>query len=243
MLFVSEGPNALSGSGLSDTARTVTPTQPQTYFYLALYAFALVGLELVLLAVEPALGLPAGSFLAQIVHWVLTITVWVGGAIGLTTWARHRTDFRLRGNAERRMGMVRWLAVAILVVVTVVAQWILQGGVLPPFAEHNALSERFGDAGTVAWLVQVAYYVAELAVIILIIGFGQRAGERWFRPMWIPWGGIMLAMTWGLVHFLTQDTATGVYGIALSLVMGSVHVLTGKNLFITYPILLVMFIL
>ena len=50
-------------------------------------------------------------------------------------------------------------------------------------------------------------------------------------------------MTRGLVHFLTQDPATGIYGIALSLVMGIVHVLTGKNLLITYPILLVMFIL
>ncbi len=221
----------------------MTPTQPQTCFYLALYAFALVGLELALLAVEPLLGLPSDSFLAQIVHWVLTITVWVGGGIGLMAWARHRTDFRLRGDAEPRMGIVRWLAVTALVVATLVVQWMLQGGVLPPFAEHNALSERFGDAGTVAWLVQVAYYFAELAVIVLIIAFGQRAGEGWFRPKWVPWGGIVLAMTWGLVHFLTQDTATGVYGIALSLVMGSVHVLTGKNLLITYPILLVMFIL
>ncbi len=221
----------------------MTPTQPQTYFYLALYAFALVGLELVLLAVEPVLGLPSDSFFAQIVHWVLTITVWVAGAIGLTTWARHRTDFRLRGNAEPRMGAVRWSVIAVIVVVTVVAQWMLQGGVFPPFAERNALSERFGDAGTVAWLVQVAYYFAELAVIVLIIGFGQRAGERWFRPKWVPWGGILLAMTWGLVHFLTQDTATGIYGVALSLVMGTVHTLTGKNLLISYPILLVMFIL
>ncbi len=53
----------------------------------------------------------------------------------------------------------------------------------------------------------------------------------------------MLALTWGLVHFLTQDFATGIYGIALSLIMGTVHVLTGKNLFTTYPIVLVMFIL
>ena len=53
----------------------------------------------------------------------------------------------------------------------------------------------------------------------------------------------MLALTWGLVHFLTQDFATGIYGIALSVVMGAVHVLTCKNLLMTYPLLLVLFIL
>lgn len=220
-----------------------TPTRPHSYLYLALYAFALIGLELVLLAVEPVLGLPPDSVLAHIVHWVLTITVWVGGGIGLLLWALRRTDFRLRGEARLRIGVPRWSAVAALVVVTLAAQWTLQGGVLPPLAEHNALVERFGDAGTMAWLVQIAYYVAELFVIVLIIGFGQRAGEGWFRSKWVPWGGIILAMTWGLVHFLTQDAATGIYGVALSLVMGTVHTLTGKNLLITYPILLAIFIL
>ena len=190
------------------------PPRPQTYFCLALYTFALVGL--VLLAVESVLGLRADSLFAQVVHWVLTITVWLGGAIGLTAWAGHRTDFRVRGDAEPRMGIVRWFAVAALVVVTLAAQCMLQRGALSPFAEHNALSERFGDAGTVAWLVQVAYYCAELAVIVLIVGFGQRAGECWLRPTWVPWGGIMLAMTWGLVHFLTQDAATGLRHLRVS---------------------------
>ncbi|MDJ0350782.1 hypothetical protein [Cryobacterium sp. PH29-G1] len=233
--------SARARSEQPDTAHT--PTRPQMYLYLALYAFALVGLELVLLAVEPVLGIRADSLLAQIVHWSLTIFVWAGGAIGLTAWARRRTDFKLRADSEAPIGAARWSTVATLVIVTLVAQWVLRGGVLPPFAEHTTLAERFGDAGTVAWLVQVAYYFAELVVIVLIIGFGQRAGDRWFQPEWIPWGGIMLAMTWGLVHFLTQDPSTGIYGVALSLVMGTIYVLTGKSLLITYPILLVIFIL
>ncbi len=257
---MSAEPSAVEAGGASDAARIVAqaqtqmqaqtqtpkqaqmPTRPLLYLYLALYAFALVGLELALLAVEPVLGLPANSFQAQIVHWVLTIVIWVGGAIGLAVWALRRTDFRLRADTGTRVSLVRWLAVATLVVATVMAQWMLQGGVLAPFAEHQALSERFGDEGTAAWLVQIAYYFAELAVIALIIGFGQKAGNGWCRAKWVPWGGILLALTWGVVHFLTQDLATGIYGIALSLVMGTIHTLTGKSLLITYPILLVIFI-
>jgi len=243
VLFVSGERSNAAQSQASGAAKKMTTTAPLTYLYLALYAFALVGLELVLLAVEPLLGLPEDGFWAQIVHWALTIFVWMVGAVGFLTLALRRTDFGLRGEAKPRMGVVRWLAVAALVVVTLASQWTIQGGVVPPVAEHNALVERFGDAGTVAWFVQVAYYFAEVLVIVLIIGFGQIAGERWFRRKWIPWGGILLAMTWGLVHFLTQDVATGIYGIALSLVMGAVHTLARNNLFITYPLLLALFIL
>lgn len=234
---------ALNRDGCQDMAGTSAATRPQEYLYLGLYAFALLGLELVLAAIEPALGLPSGSLRASVVHWVLTAVIWLGGATGLVAWARYRTGFKLRGEAGTRIGVLRWLVVAGLVVLTVAAQWTLRGGVFPPVAERNAFLELFGDAGAVAWLVQVAYYVAEAVVVSLIIGFGQRAGERCSGVGRVPWGGIMLALTWGLVHFLTQDFATGIYGIALSLIMGTVHVLTGKNLFTTYPIVLVMFIL
>lgn len=127
---------------------TRTPTRPQTYLNLALLAFALLGLELVILVAEPVVGLPAGGVLAAVVHWVLTTSIWVGGASAMVVWALRRTDFRLVGEAGWRMGVARWGAIAVLVVVTVGAQWTLRGGVLAPVAEHSALSERFGDAGT-----------------------------------------------------------------------------------------------
>lgn len=239
--FMSEEPDAPLRGGRSGNVNRTATTPPQTYLYLALYAFALVGLELVLQGVEPVLALPPNSFQAHIVHWTLTIIVWLGGAIALLAWALGRTDFTLRGDVP--IGPVRWLIVVALIVLTLAAQWMLHEGALPPVAEHLALSQRFADSGTIAWLVQVAYYFAELAVIVLIIAFGQKAGEGWLRSRWIPSGAILLALTWGLVHFLTQDSATGLYGIALSLAMGCVYVLARKNLFLAYPLLLLMFIL
>ncbi|MDJ0318854.1 hypothetical protein [Arthrobacter antibioticus] len=225
-----------------DISGTVRTTRAQEYLYFALYAFALLGLELVLVAFESLIGLPAGGSLGSIVHWGVTIFLWVGGGVGLVACARRRTDFRLCGEADVRLGVMRWLAVAALIVLTLLGQWLVRGGVLPPVAEHDAFLELYGDAGTIVWLVQVLYYFSEAIIIALIIGFGQAAGERWFVARWMPWGGIMLALTWGLVHFLTQDISTGIYGIALSLVMGTAHVLIGKNLLLTYPILLVLFI-
>ncbi len=86
------------------------PTQPQTYLNLALYAFALLGLEILLLVVEPVLPLTPGSVEAAIMHWVVTIIIWVGGSIALLAWALRPTDFGLRGDTQLQMTPTRWLA-------------------------------------------------------------------------------------------------------------------------------------
>lgn len=218
-------------------------TSPGTYLSLALLAFALLGLELVLLLIEAYLPVDSASVEAAITHWILTSVIWAGGSVWLIVWAHRHSDFSLKAESSARLSVSRWSAIAVLIAVTWVGQWALRGGVLPPVAEHAALMERFGEAGLTAWIVQVMYYVAELSVMILVIGFGQRAGKQWLRGRWLPWGGVTLALTWGLVHFLTQDPATGAYGMVLSLVMGSVFVLTGRNFLLTYLVLLALFII
>ncbi|MFJ2370419.1 hypothetical protein [Microbacterium sp. NPDC087665] len=217
-------------------------THPSTYLTLALFAFALLGFELLVPFVEPAIPTRVESVEAAMLHWIVTIVLWTGGALGLLAWSLRHTGFSLRGSAAAH-APTRSIIVVGLVALTLASQWLLRGGVLPPIAEYAALSARFGEAGMTAWLVQVAYYIVEVAVVALIIGFGQRAGEGWFHHPRVPWGGVILASTWGLVHFLTQDAATGVYGMALSLMMGVVYLLAGRSLLITFPILLVMFII
>lgn len=77
------GPRQLGVGRMTDMTRPAAPTRAQTYLNLALFAFALLGLELVLLAVEPVLRLRPDSVTATVIHWTLTIILWVGGAIGL----------------------------------------------------------------------------------------------------------------------------------------------------------------
>ncbi|MFG6444823.1 hypothetical protein ACFXQA_06070 [Microbacterium sp. P07] len=220
-----------------------TSSSASTYLNLALAAFALLGLELVLVVVEPYLPVEPGTVHAALTHWLITTLVWASGAVSLVAWARRRTDFFVSPPVRLPVSPARWSAIGGLVVLTVAGQLMLRGGVLAPVAEHGALTERFGDAGTVAWIAQVVYYVAELGVMALIVAFGQRAGEIRFGRTRVPWGGMTLGVTWGLVHFLTQDAATGVYGIVLSLIMGTIYVLAGRRLRLTLPILLALFLI
>lgn len=232
----------MTSSAVAVPTTTPIPTAASTYLTLASLAFALLGLEIVLLMLEPVAGMAAGGVGASLAHWFITIVLWVSGSLALALWARRHTEFTLRGEGSPSNLALRSAAIVALIVMTLAAQWILRGGMLPPFAEYAAFSDRFGDAGLALWLVQVVYYVAEVGVMVLIIAFGQRAGERWFALPWIPWGGIVLALSWGLVHFLTQDAATGVYGIALALIMGSVFVLARRSLLVSFPLLVVMFV-
>lgn len=57
------------------------------------------------------------------------------------------------------------------------------------------------------------------------------------------WGGVILALTWGLVHLLTQDFETGVLTFVLSILFGVIHLLVKKNIYLTYLFVAVIFIL
>ena len=120
------------------------PTGPWTYLNLALFAFALLGFEIVLVLVEPLFAFTQESIQAAILHWVLTIVVWTGGAAVLATWVRSHTDFALRDALRPMPDARRWLSIAALVVAVVAVQVVLRGGVLPATADYAALSERFG---------------------------------------------------------------------------------------------------
>lgn len=47
----------------------------------------------------------------------------------------------------------------------------------------------------------------------------DKISSRWS----IPWGGIMCALTWGLVHILTKDLATGLGCLVMFLLYGGVY--------------------
>jgi hypothetical protein len=57
-------------------------------------------------------------------------------------------------------------------------------------------------------------------LISLIIVFGQKVCEKWFHNEKIPYGGIILGLTWGLVHTYTK----GSLPIGLLSAAGGYHV-------------------
>lgn len=103
---------------------------------------------------------------------------------------------------------------------------------------------EFSNLGAGRFFTQYVYYTFESLLITLIVAHGQTALENWFgRTKWIPYGGVLLAATWGLVHISTQDIATGIFSIIQALLFGSIYMVLHKNYKLSYIAIAVMFML
>lgn len=97
--------------------------------------------------------------------------------------------------------------------------------------------------GIVEFVFQNVYYMFEAALILLTIAFGQKFGETLIKRGSLPYGGIFLALTWGLIHILLQGGQTGVYAFLMSILYGLVYILLKKNIRYSYMMIAIIFIL
>ena len=199
------------------------------YLYLALYTFALFAWELlVLITIDVGLkatGLGDGS--ASVLHWLITAAGWCGGA----WYVLHRRPPDDGLFADPIVGSVVRRAVAVATAIAVCSGVRIAAlGEWKPYAEIQDLRV---DLGSKTWLGAVAllmYYAAETLVITVLVAFAQRSGELRFRRREIPWGGILLACTWGVMHIFLQGPGAGVYAMFVSVLYGVIYALGPRRL-------------
>lgn len=135
-----------------------------------------------------------------------------------------------------KMEKTDWINALILVLLSVATSSYLWKGL--------KVYKEFYNLGLLKFIFQYIYYFAETALVLLIIIFGQKAGELKFSNGNFPWGGILLGLTWGLVHALTKgQLIIGLYGLISGILYGTMYLVTKKNIRIAYPLITCMFIL
>ena len=101
-----------------------------------------------------------------------------------------------------------------------------------------------GSGGPVRFCFQYLYYAFEAVLFTLMIVFGQRACEGWFGRPGFPYGGIAVALTWGLAHILTKGSvAVGLLSALAGFLYGVIYLLVNRDLRKAYPILCLLFML
>ncbi len=206
------------------------------FLLLALLAFCGLGLELILaLFIEPLLfgkALPDFTVFENIAHWCLTCIVWAAVAFVLLR-SSQKLGFDPLSQKEK-ISTGRWLAATLLAVSVAVSVWDWNGIKIIKEFEYN---------GLLKFIFQYIYYIFEAVLVLLIIIFGQQAGELWFKNRHVPWGGILAALTWGIVHSLTKgDLLIGLIACFGALLYGIAYLVVKRNVFIAYPLILLMFI-
>lgn len=77
---------------------------------------------------------------------------------------------------------------------------------------------------------------------MLIIVFGQKACEKWFKNERIPYGGIVVALTWGLAHIFTKgEILVGLMAALGGFIFGIVYLLVNRDIKKTFLLLFIMF--
>ena len=208
------------------------------YLILAMLAFAGLGLEVVLAFVlEPFLyhaPMQSWTDLQNILHWIITCVVW-----GLLSWAiiwfaRKQYGYNLF-ERQKKPSIWQWAIVAVLVIASLVWSCLDWKGM--------KVVREFNANGPLKFVFQYIYYCFEVMLVLLIIVFGQESFERCFRNRNIPYGGMLAAVTWGIAHFFTKGSSTGIGSMISALAFGCVYLLVNRDIRKAYPIIWIMFVL
>lgn len=210
------------------------------YLWYALYAFAGLGAELVLLSVfEPLLfkGIKPADYstLQHIVHWMLTILCWAVISLFLVRRSKQKLGFDLLGHSlPSKQGCI----IAALLVAACVTLNALDWQTLK-------IAGEFQKKGPVLFGFQYLYYMFEVGLVFLIVAFGQKFAEELLKKRSnIPFGGVVLCFTWGVIHMLSKGSLfTGLGVMAFALCYGFMYVLLNRNAKYSYLAMLFAFII
>jgi hypothetical protein len=207
------------------------------FLSLALYAFLGLGLEVALIGLEPNIyGVPLSEWTKResCFHWILTCIVWGIMCFVLITIAKKKYNFDVFAK-KLPINRISWIISIGIVCMGILGVSFMWNGFKP--------TKEFAAHGLIPFIFQYFYYLVEMVLVMLIISFGQQFGELVSKKRWIPWGGIVLSCTWGLVHILTQDMQTGIFTVILSLVFGVLYLFMKKNIVWAYLFIGCIFIL
>ena len=207
--------------------KTLTLTKNKNRFFqgldflsYGLEIFAFIGFELLLTYVIEFNLYGCSDWkeytkLQNVVHWVLTCGVWMFGIWYVVREAAAKSDVNLFKNFKensllkgaKEKSVLQWGLLLTGTVLCLISTWIDWNG-----------SKFLAELKSKGFLlpVQYFYYFVEVAMVLLIIVFGQYAFEKWFKNDKIPYGGILVALTWGLGHWLTKGSlGVGIFALCL----------------------------
>lgn len=209
------------------------------YLTFALLAFGGLGMEVLLaFMIEPILyghGMSEWTTGQSILHWILTCIIWGTFIVCLIKISKKNYNFDILSYNDK-MNPINWIIAVICVVIAITLSYIDWNGfkVVKEF-QHN---------GLLKFIFQYIYYFFETGLFLLIIVFAQKAGDTFFKNDKIPWGGIAVAVTWGLAHIFTKSSLTvGLQTCIGGLLFGIVYIVTKKNIRIAFPLIFMMFAL
>lgn len=172
-----------------------------------------------------------------ITHWLGTSVIWGAFIYLIIRKTENKYKFCIMDiGKEKEISAARWILAVVLTGVSIIDNAI-GWGTLKILGEY-ALKEN-----ALLFIFQYIYYFFEVMLMMLIIGLGQQAGEKWFQNANVPWGGILLGLTWGLGHSITKmDITMGISCLIFGVIYGIIYLLLHKKFVPSYFFILLAFV-
>ena len=171
----------------------------------------------------------------SILHWVLTYIIWGAFAFHVCR-STSKKGYELLAKTDKKILPWQWACIASGVTACLIYTWIDWNG--------SKVLKEFAYNGPIKFMFQYIYYLIEVFLVMLIIVCGQKACEVWFGKENIPYGGIIVALTWGMGHWWSKGSlVAGISTAICGLALGSVYLLTNRKATLSYVLLCIMFIL
>lgn len=194
------------------------------YLRLSLLSFGAFMLEYLSIFVIEAmlLHIDIRNYTAQqrSIHHIIMVFMWAVFIGVLLLFSKKYYRFPTSGIQEEKISPKNWIVTLACFI----------GCKIMTFIDWHTL-KVIGEAQgktTFQFYAQYLYYIFEVMLVTLIIIYGQKAVETFLKKeSSIPFGGIILAMTWGIFHFISRGVGieiwNGISTMILSVLSGEIY--------------------
>lgn len=175
------------------------------------------------------------QYSVQILSKVIPAILWLILFLFANKIASNKLNLNLM-KKDKNISFKKYLVIAIFLVTAIMLNYLNWGGF--------KLLIEYQNAGMLGFIAQHIYYFCEIIIVSILIIIFQKMCEAWFHKTAIPYGGIIVAITWGLSHIFTQNSLlVGSLAFIYGFGFGSTYLILNRNFKLTVICLFLMFIL
>lgn len=174
------------------------------------------------------------------VHCIIMAFMWAVFTAMLLLFSQKHFHFPSKENKEEKLSLGNWIITFVCLI----------GCKILTFIDWHTLKVigEIQHKNVYQFCAQYLYYIFEVMLVLLIIIYGQKAIETLLKKETpIPFGGIILAMTWGAFHFVSRGVGfeiwNGISTMIFSVLSGVMYLRLNRKCLYSYLFIAVGYLL